>query len=98
MKLCDLCDLRGFRFPYSNRDITSRVRPLAHFFLENAALIDFDLAVAGDGNRVAFQRPRGGAFEIDAVLIKPAAVARAFEFLLSFQPVRRAAEVRTHAL
>ncbi len=49
-------------------------------------------------DRVALQRPRGRAFEVDAVLVKPAAVAGAFEFLLRFEPVRRAAQVRADAL
>ena len=33
-----------------------RIGPLAEFFLERAALVDFELAVVGDADRVALER------------------------------------------
>ena len=74
-----------------------RVAPLAHFFLKELALVDFQLAVVGEADRVALQRPRGRALEVDAVLVKAAAVAGALELLLAFEPVGRAAQVRADA-
>src|SRR5687768_5170471 len=77
----------------SNLYITRRVLPLPQFFLERAALVDFELAVVGAADRVTLQRTRGGAFEVDAVFIKTAAVAGTLEFLFAFEPVGSAAEV-----
>src|SRR3569623_1821375 len=77
------------------RNETGRILPLPHLFLKHLALVDFQLAVVRQANRIAFERSRRRAFEVDAVLIKSAAVAGAFELLLGFQPVGRAAEVGT---
>src|SRR5262245_26152453 len=69
------------------------ILPLAQLFLERAALIDEQLTVVGEADCIALERTRGGAFEIDAVLIKTAAVAGTFELLLGFEPVRRAPQM-----
>src|SRR5262245_21129745 len=79
-------------------DEAGGVNPLTHFLLERLALIDFDLAVVGDRNRVPLQGARRRAFEVDPVLVKSAAVARAFELLLSFKPIGRAPQVGAHTL
>src|SRR5687767_8852445 len=71
------------------RELDSYVRrsvlPLAHFLLKRAALVDEELTVVGQADRVALERAGRGAFEIDPVLVKAAAVAGAFEFLLRFE-------------
>src|SRR5688572_1071747 len=68
------------------------VGPLAGLFIERRALIDQQLA-RHLADRITLQRTRRGTFEVDAILIKTAAVAGAFELLLPFEPVRRAAQV-----
>src|SRR4051812_11933430 len=75
-----------------------RIGPLAKLFLERLALVDFQLPVVADANGVALERTRRRAFEIDPVLIKTATVARTFELLLAFEPVRRATKVRANGL
>src|SRR5690606_7366941 len=46
-----------------------------------------------NSNGITLERPRGGAFEINAVFIKTAAVAGAFELLFAFEPIGRTPEV-----
>src|SRR5207249_7573928 len=77
-----------------NLDVRIRIIPLPEFLLELAALVHDDLAVVADGDGPAFQRPRGGAFEVHAGDVEAAAVAGALELLVRLQPVGRAAEVR----
>src|SRR5690606_21384231 len=56
------------------------------------------LAVIGHADGIPFERPRGRTFEVDAVLVKTAAVAGAFKFLFCFEPVWRASQVRADRL
>src|SRR5688500_3168732 len=78
----------------SHRHKRRRVLPLPHFLLERAAFVDQQLPVVGQADRVPLQRPRGGALEVDAFLVKAAAVAGALEFLLGLEPVGRTTQVR----
>ena len=58
------------------------------------ALVDFQLAVVCEANRIALPWARGGPFKVDAVFVKSATMAGTFKLLLGFQPVGRAAQVR----
>lgn len=78
-----------------NRDKTLGVVPLADFLAENAAAIDFDLAVVGDSDRKTFERPGGGPFKVFARYIKSTAMARTLEQHVRFLPNRDTAQVRT---
>src|ERR1700730_9939467 len=55
--------------------------------------VDHDLAIGREFDVCAIHRARRGAFEIDALAVVSAAVARALEFVLAGFPVRRAAEM-----
>src|SRR5687767_11193944 len=70
-----------------------RIDPLAQLVLELAALIDQDLAVLGEHDAIALERPWRRAFEVDTRRPEPAAVAWAFELRFGRQEVRRAAKV-----
>src|SRR5205085_1075269 len=59
-----------------------------------AALVDEDLAVLGEDDADALERPRRWAFEVHAGQAETAAVARALELVLRRQIVRRAPEMR----
>src|SRR5262245_48183081 len=83
---------------HSHGDVTRAVLPIAFLFQEQLALVDFQLTVVREVNGVTLERPGRGALEVDPVFIKSAAMAGAFELLLRFQPVGRAAKVRADAL
>jgi hypothetical protein len=56
--------------------------------------VDFQLAVAQEPDRAAFQGAGSRTFDVDAVFGKPAAVAGAAKLLLALFPTRDAAQVR----
>src|SRR6516164_6422159 len=76
-----------------NLDVRFFIGPLASFLLEFLALVDDKLAIVANVKSPTFQRARRRAFKVDARNVEAAAVAWTFEFLLAFQPLRRAAEV-----
>src|SRR5215468_1742473 len=73
-----------------------RLGPLALLLLELHGLVDEDLAVVGEDDARALERPGGRPLEVDPGHVEAAAVARALELVLRGQPVRRAAEVGAH--
>ena len=58
------------------------------------ALVDEDLAVVGEHDARALERPRRRSFEVDPGRPEAAAVTRALELVLRRQEVRRAAQMR----
>src|SRR5437588_898432 len=81
-------------FVQLNLEIGLRILPLPHLFLELLALVHDDLAVFIEADAPAFERPGGGAFEVDAGDLEAAAMAWAFELLGLGEPVRSTAQVR----
>src|SRR3954463_14768852 len=76
------------------REEAFRIVPLAQFLTERFALVDHEVAVGVLGDRVALQRARRWALEVDAGDVVPRAVTRALELLLALEPRGDAAEVR----
>src|SRR6476660_7050679 len=79
--------------PASGVQEGARAVPVAPLEAVDDALVDHQLAVLGDADAKALQRSWRRAFEVDAGLAEPAAVAGALELLFDLQPARRAAEV-----
>src|SRR5207245_11530339 len=71
--------------------------PLAKLVPVAERLVDDELAVVAERDLDALQRPGRRAFEVDALLRVPRAVAGALELVLGAEPARRAAEVRADA-
>src|SRR5262245_16140928 len=84
----------GHVAPNSNLDERIRIIPLAEFLLELATLVNDDLPIVADAESPAFERSRGRAFEVHARDVEARAMARAFEFLVRFEPIGCAAEMR----
>src|SRR4051812_10397933 len=82
----------------SNRDEAVGVGPLTQFLLKLLTLVHQDLPIVSHGHLEAFQGTRGRPFKVDSRDVKPAAVARALEFLFVCQPVGRTAQVGTDRL
>src|SRR5690349_21486774 len=81
----------------SNVDVRARFAKLRTLALGpsiEAAQIHFNLTLGRQLDMRTIHGTRSRAFEIDAFRIVARAVARAFEFVLTGFPVRRAAEVR----
>jgi hypothetical protein len=66
--------------------------------VESPTLVHLELSVVRDADRVPLERPRCRSFEVDAVLVEAAAVARALELLLGLEPAGRAPQVRADGL
>src|SRR5258708_20301238 len=73
--------------------VGGRIVPLAQLVAIAESLVDDELAVVAQGDLHPLQRSRRRAFEVDAVLGAPPAVAGALELVLGSQPARRAAVI-----